>query len=131
MTYTTRLLLPVDEPVFRETLMQALGAHMESQGQAAPESHILNEPDYAKWIANWARPHDTGVLATDVNQQVVGVAWFRLFSKEENPDVYVDEDTPQLAIVVLPEHRGKGVGQLLISSFKDEIARTVCAFGAL
>jgi GNAT superfamily N-acetyltransferase len=112
MKYSTRLLLPADEPIFREMLMQALCAHFKT----ALDPNIFDEPDYSKWIANWARPHDTGVFALDDNQQVVGVAWFRLFSQEENPDAYINEVTPQLAIIVLPEHRGTGVGKLLISS---------------
>jgi GNAT superfamily N-acetyltransferase len=127
MKYSTRLLLPADEPIFREILSQALCAHFTAQGQAAPEPDILDEPDYVKWIGDWARPHDAGVLAQDEHQQVIGVAWFRLFSKEENPDAYVDENTPQLAIVVLPEHRGKGVGKLLISSLLQVARSSYCA----
>ena len=126
MTYKTHLLLPVDEPIFRKTLVQALWAHMVAQGQAAPDPNILNESDYAKWVNCWTRPHDAGVLAMDANQQVVGVAWFRLFSKEENPDAYIDETTPQLAIIVLPEHRSKGVGKLLISSLL-RVAKSSCS----
>jgi ribosomal protein S18 acetylase RimI-like enzyme len=49
----------------------------------------------------------------------VGAAWYRLFKASAPGYGFVDERTPELAVAVVPNARGKGVGGALISSLLD------------
>lgn len=85
------------------------------EGKAQPSRDILNSPDIAKYVENWGRVGDEGFIATSgENQQFIGAAWYRLF-KASNPGYgYVNDETPELSIAVVPSYRGKGVGQSLL-----------------
>jgi GNAT superfamily N-acetyltransferase len=46
----------------------------------------------------------------------VGAAWFRVFGGDEPGYGFVDEQTPELAIAVVPSKRGHGVGDELLKA---------------
>ena len=52
---------------------------------------------------------DHGVVAV-YNDKIIGVAWTRIITAFG----HVDNDTPELAISILPEYRGKGIGTKLM-----------------
>ncbi len=87
------------------------------QGQSAPPREVIRVPELARYVRGWKkRAGDCGFLARDAaTGQSVGAAWLRLLVGENKGYGYVDDDTPELSIAVLPEYRGQGVGtQLLI-----------------
>ena len=51
--------------------------------------------------------------------QPVGAAWYRLFEAAEPGYGFVDEDTPELTIAIVPSRRGKGLGEQLLTSLLD------------
>jgi ribosomal protein S18 acetylase RimI-like enzyme len=69
----------------------------------------------ALYVKAWGRPGDTAVIAIDKGFPV-GAAWYRLFGKERPGYGFVDEETPELAIAVVPSARGKGVGSALLDA---------------
>jgi GNAT superfamily N-acetyltransferase len=68
-----------------------------------------------RYVQNWGRPGDAGVLALD-GPHAYGAAWYRLFTKSEPGFGFVDEQTPELTIAVVPSRRGKGAGKELLEA---------------
>ena len=80
------------------------------QGIEPPPRSIINRPEIFVYIKDFGRcAGDFGVVA-EQNGQVVGAAWTRIITAYG----HVDAQTPELAISVLPEFRGYGIGTKLI-----------------
>lgn len=101
-----------DEAFLREMLYHSLYV---PDGEQPFERSIVDQPEIAKYVVSWGRPGDLGVIALDApKEQEVGAAWMRLFSSTDPGFGFVDSDIPELAIAVLPGHRGSGVGSALL-----------------
>jgi ribosomal protein S18 acetylase RimI-like enzyme len=102
-----------DEPFLWEMLYYA--AHMDEDGGASFEDAQKN-PDLTKYVKDWGREMDVGCVALEAeSNQPIGAAWIRLLIGNEKTITYIDDFTPELAIAVLPDYIGRGVGtQLLI-----------------
>ena len=80
----------------------------------------LNEdPDLpvARYVNNWGRPGDAGLIAWEKGP--VGAAWYRLFKASAPGFGFVDEQTPELTIAVVPGRRGGGLGAELMQALLD------------
>jgi ribosomal protein S18 acetylase RimI-like enzyme len=66
------------------------------------------------YVKAWGRPGDTAVIAIQ-DGFPAGAAWYRLFPKERPGYGFVDEGTPELAIAVVPNRRGRGIGDALLN----------------
>jgi GNAT superfamily N-acetyltransferase len=73
------------------------------------------DPDLpvARYVNNWGRPGDAGLVAWEAGP--VGAAWYRLFPATAPGFGFVDEETPELTIAVVPSRRGSGLGGELLS----------------
>ena len=108
-----RPLLSEDEPFLWEVLYQAL--HVPD-GQAALPREVVHLPELARYVQDWGREGDCGFLASDAaTDQPVGAVWLRWLIGENKGYGYVDNDTPELSIAVLPDYRGRGVGTELLT----------------
>jgi ribosomal protein S18 acetylase RimI-like enzyme len=76
------------------------------------------EPPLTRYVRDWGRPGDRSLIAIDDFVQVGG-AWYRLFTADEPGFGFVDEQTPELAIAVVPSRRGRGFGHELLSALLD------------
>lgn len=82
---------------------------------------ILKHPDVAKYAEGWGREGDLGVVAARGSANV-GAAWLRLFQGAARGYGYVDDETPELSLALLPEYRGEGVGTALLKRLLEEAA---------
>ena len=98
-----------DIPFMRDMLRHAYYARWGTEADVPLE----------RYVAGWGRPGDTALVAID-EFQPVGVAWYRLFPEEEPGYGFVDEDTPELTIAIVPSRRGKGLGEQLLTALLDE-----------
>lgn len=108
-----RPLVSEDETFLWEMLYQALYV---PEGQTALPREVIHLPEIARYVRGWGREGDCGFLASDaVTDQPVGAVWLRLLVGENQGYGYVDDDTHELSIAVLPEHRGQGIGTELLA----------------
>jgi GNAT superfamily N-acetyltransferase len=68
-----------------------------------------------RYVQSWGRRGDAGVVAFE-GLDVYGAAWYRLFTADEPGFAFVDEQTPELTIAVVPAHRGQGAGAELLEA---------------
>lgn len=74
---------------------------------------VRAQPDLRRYVAGWGREGDFGIGAFEVNANI-GAAWCRCWTPEDHGYGYVAPDIPELAVAVVPEQRGEGVGTGLI-----------------
>jgi len=68
-----------------------------------------------RYVAGWGRRGDSAVIALESGFPI-GAAWYRLFSREEPGFGFVDEQTPEVSIAVVPSRRGHGIGSELLDA---------------
>jgi len=71
-----------------------------------------------RYVQNWGRPGDAGVLALD-GAHPAGAAWYRLFDERQPGFGFVDERTPELTLAVVPARRGRGIGTEMLTALLD------------
>ena len=78
---------------------------------------MAQDPDLPvfRYVQNWGRRGDAGVVAFE-GPNAYGAAWFRLFPSSAPGFAFVDEETPELTIAVVPSHRGHGTGGELLEA---------------
>jgi len=74
-----------------------------------PYEVVVEHPEPARYHRGWGRRGDVGVAA-EFGDEVVGVAFFRLFTAEDHGHGYIDDATPELAIAVRDGLPGNGLG---------------------
>jgi ribosomal protein S18 acetylase RimI-like enzyme len=72
----------------------------------------------SRYVDNWGRPGDVAVIAHETGNRV-GAAWLRLFRASEPGYGFVDEQTPELSIAVVPSRRRHGLGQELMDALLE------------
>jgi GNAT superfamily N-acetyltransferase len=83
--------------------------------------HVGEDPDrpVARYVRGWGRPGDAGVLAVEPSGPV-GAAWYRLFTEREAGFGFVDEQTPELTVAVVPARRGRGLGTEMLEALLEQ-----------
>ncbi|NHZ70160.1 MAG: GNAT family N-acetyltransferase [Proteobacteria bacterium] len=97
-------------------------AHANDEDGVRPDD-ARTDTDLRRYVEHWGRCGDLGVVA-HINKVNSGAAWVRLFPEGYRDDpAYVDDQTPELAIAVLPGFEGQGIGTRMLTSLVD-VART-------
>ncbi len=81
----------------------------------------MTHPEVAMYHQGWGRRGDLGVGAL-IGDELVGAAFARLFTDDSHGHGYVDSETPELGIGTAKDHRGQGIGRLLMNRLA-EVAR--------
>ena len=90
----------------------------------------VSDPSISLYLEGWGRPGDAAVVALDpASGERIGAAWYRLMAPERPGYGLVDSSTPEIAIGVVAEARGRGVGSTLLPAIMN-VARDE-GFGAM
>ena len=81
-------------------------------------SAAVEDASLWRYVAGWGRRGDAAVVALEGGFPV-GAAWFRLFGRDEPGFGFVDEETPEVAIAVVPSRRGHGIGPELLDALVE------------
>src|SRR5688500_1560884 len=113
--YTTRLATLNDSFVLRGMLYEA--AAPIGKDRPSPEQ-LMSNPQITVFVDGWGRSGDHGVIA-EADMEPVGAAWCRVFPDDDPEGGFVGGETPELLIGIVPEHRGTGVGGLMLTALLD------------
>ena len=102
-----REMLPAEYGLLDEFLYQAI--HTEP-GEPRPPRAVLADPSLRAYVESFGRVGDVAVCVEE-GGEVVGAAWARLMRGYG----FAGDGVPELAVSVLPGHRGHGVGTALLS----------------
>ena len=89
-----------DVPFMRSLLTHAYNWHVNRLDATIP---------VGRYIDGWGRAVDTALLAVEGGHRI-GAGWFRLFRESAPGYGFVDAQTPELTIVVVPSRQGEGIG---------------------
>lgn len=76
---------------------------------------VLQEPALRRYVEDFGRAADDRCLAAVCDGRVAGAVWVRRM----HGFGHVDDATPELAVALYPEYRGRGVGTLLLRAMLD------------
>lgn len=86
---------------------------------AMGKDKALALPAFGKYLDEWGRAGDQAVIAVDLATRPVGAAWYRSFSEDAKGYGFVASDIPELAVAVVSDMRGKGIGSALIVNLME------------
>jgi GNAT superfamily N-acetyltransferase len=72
----------------------------------------------SRYVDGWGRRGDTALVAMDEGHSI-GAGWYRLFPAGIPGYGFVDEQTPELTIVVVPSRQGEGIGKRLLDALLE------------
>ena len=103
---------PADGPFLCEMLVAA--AFWRPDALVASVDEVMGRPELAHYVTDWPRRGDLGVIAE--KERPVGAAWLRVFSEDDPGYGFVDDQTPELSMGVVPQWRGHGLGADLLGA---------------
>ena len=82
------------------------------EGVEPPPRSVVDLPELQVYLADFGiRPGDHCLVA-EAGEKVVGASWCRIIEDYG----HIDNNTPSLAISLLPEYRGRGIGTQLLTA---------------
>jgi len=110
-SHIIREITPADYPQLDDFLYHAI---FIPEGEGYPDREIIFQPEIYVYVKDFGGKDDSGVVA-EIDGQLVGAAWARIIPAYGN----IDDKTPELAISILPDYRGRSIGTDLMNSLFD------------
>ncbi|HEY0215152.1 MAG TPA: GNAT family N-acetyltransferase [Cellulomonas sp.] len=81
---------------------------------ALDRGRVLGDDHLRRYVEDWPRAGDAGLVAVDDAGAPLGAAWLRTFRAARPGYGFVAEDVPELSMAVLEGARGSGAGSALL-----------------
>ncbi|MDA3927376.1 MAG: GNAT family N-acetyltransferase [Prolixibacteraceae bacterium] len=81
---------------------------------------IIFEPELHKYIKDFGQKNDHCMVA-EFNNRLVGACWIRILDESNKGYGFVDAQTPELGMAVLPEFQNKGIGSKLLQAMLHQL----------
>jgi len=114
-TYLTIRMVQSEDVPFLWDMMYEAAAVAESMRVLGKEK-ALSLPVNRKYVEEWGRPGDAGVIVIDQMDRPLGAAWYRLHPEEAPGYGFISSTIPELTIGVRADARGQGIGQALLQA---------------
>ncbi|WP_248926196.1 GNAT family N-acetyltransferase [Paenibacillus hamazuiensis] len=105
-----------DVPFLWEMLYESI--HV-AEGKEKPDRNIVFHPSIAKYLENWGREGDFALVAVNESGEPVGSITLRFFKQADKGYGYVNDETPELGMAILPAYRGQGIGTALMKALVE------------
>ena len=109
MNTIIRKIRPEEHDLLREFLYQAIYL---PEGMEPPLRSVVDLPELQVYVTDFGTQPGDHCLVAEVERKVIGAAWCRIMEDYG----HIDNDTPSLAISLLPEYRGQGTGTQLLNA---------------
>lgn len=97
-------------PVLKDFLYEAIFQKDENN---LIRRSVIEQPEIKVFIENFGRKDDNCLVAVD-GDKIVGAVWTRILSGTVKGFGNIDSQTPEFAISLYKEYRGKGIGTRLM-----------------
>ncbi|CDX02948.1 Acetyltransferase GNAT [Desulfitobacterium hafniense] len=81
---------------------------------------VIKQPKIGVYIDNWGKPDDLCLVA-DVDGKIIGAVWTRILAGNIKGYGNIDDQTPEFAISLVKEYRGKGIGTVLMKMMIEKL----------
>ena len=112
--FVIRPVQPDDEPFLWDMAWEATAVDGGMRALGRDAAFAL--PRVRRYLDDWGRPGDGGVVAVAEDGRRLGAAWYRLFPADDPGYGFVAPDVPELSIGVTAEARGEGIGRSLLDA---------------
>jgi GNAT superfamily N-acetyltransferase len=92
---------------------------------AYANASLVGDLPVSRYVDRWGRPGDTALVGLE-GATPVGAAWYRFYRADEPGFGFVDEETPELTIAVVPSRRHHGYGSRLLEELLDRAREAGC-----
>ncbi len=92
------------------------------EGETPPDHSIIELPELALYYKDFGKGDGDYCVVADDEGLVVGAAWTRIMDDYG----HIDDETPSLAMSVLKDHRGQGIGTSLLQELITLLSEKSC-----
>ncbi len=92
------------------------------KGQEKPDKEIIKIPELIRYTKDFGRNTDLCLVA-ELQGNLIGAIWTRIFTESEKGFGYVDSKIPELSMSVIENYRQQGIGTKLLKDMIDKLTQ--------
>jgi ribosomal protein S18 acetylase RimI-like enzyme len=90
------------------------------EGHEKIDREVTKIPELSRYIKDFGHKDDICLIA-ELDGNLIGAIWTRIYTSTEPGYGFVDSKTPELSMSVLPDYRQKGIGTKLLEAMINRL----------